>query len=59
MTDAMRAFFIAQKGMNLLEKVKNQLVLFFKNAFHRVFVLFNNFFRHNIQECSTLVLPEN
>ena len=43
---AMRAFFIAQKGMNLLEKVKNQLVLFFKNAFHRVFVLFNNFFRH-------------
>ncbi len=43
---AMRAFFFTQKGMNLLEKVKNQLILFFKNAFHRVFVLFNNFFRH-------------
>jgi len=43
---AMRAFFFAQKLRHLLGKIKKRKVLFVKIAFHRVFVLFNNFFGH-------------
>ena len=41
---AKRAFFFAQKFRRLLGKIKKYGILFFKNAFHRVFRLFNNFF---------------
>jgi hypothetical protein len=41
---AMRAFFFCPKLRHLLGKIKKTTVLFYKIAFRRVFVLFNNFF---------------
>ena len=41
---AKRTFFFDKKEGCLLLKTKKKILLIFKNAFHRIFVLFNNFF---------------